>query len=116
MKATQATQIKVKLFIGVVVLVFFSSILALVFWPPMFEVHDLSGKPEVRCDGMRVARYGYSRIHSRTYVNYIDGDGDKTDGRCYVDVLRDGRAVRRFGWSLTRRVSEDRKTRTFAIQ
>src|SRR5579859_6062279 len=71
-----------------------------------FEVHGPFSIPNVMGSN-RVIRYGFSRIHSRSFVDSRSGNGDIVSGRCFADIqARDGIA-RIHGWRLVRKASPD---------
>ena len=77
---------------------------AMVLSPVTFSVHVHSAQNVTFKEG-RVIRYGYSRLHSRTYVNAMWGYGEVIEGRCFIDVITTKGQRRVYGWRLTLRTA-----------
>jgi hypothetical protein len=77
----------------------------LIFAPFTFEVHP--ARAPVTWNGLPVVQHGFSRIHQKTFFSGHVWNGDIIDGRCFIDVVDNGRERRIYGRRLTRRISRN---------
>jgi len=89
-------------------------IFGLLWFGLSMEVHQKFYRPTT-FEGKPVVRYGFSRFHSRYHFNAKTGVGDVIEGRCFVEIMDQGKLRRVSGWKLKREIDRDQKRARFSI-